>query len=63
LDWENKTIYGGGVKATISKGDFYTDFGLGILRENRFDSGQSATGMKIFTDFSGAWSLFGRKGH
>jgi hypothetical protein len=63
FDWENRAIYGGGVKAGISKREFYTDCGVGILHENRFNSGQSANGIKIFTDFSYAWSLFGRKGH
>jgi hypothetical protein len=63
FDWENRVMYGGGVKAAISRGEFYTDFGLGILHENRFNSGQSANGIKVFSDFSYAWSLFGRKGH
>lgn len=62
LDWENKIIYGAGLKAAVSKGEVYTDFGVGLLRENRFNSGQSANGIKIFTDFSYAWNLFGRKG-
>jgi hypothetical protein len=63
VDWENKAIYGSGAKAAISSGEFYTDFGVGILHENRFKSGQSANGIKLFTDFCYAWSLFGRKGH
>lgn len=63
FDWENRAILGGGVKAAIPMGEFYTDFGVGILHENRFNSGLSANGIKIFTNLSYAWSLFGRKGH
>jgi hypothetical protein len=61
FDWENKAVEGGGIKYSIPKGEFYTEFGAGYLHENRFDSGLSASGLKVFMNFSYAWNLFGRK--
>jgi hypothetical protein len=63
FDWENKAIFGGGVKVAVPAGQFYTEVGAGMMRENRFNSRQSASGIKVFVNFSSAWSLFGRKGH
>jgi hypothetical protein len=62
LDWENKSLFGGGVKVAVSKGALYTEFGAGIVQENDFVSGLSATGLKIFMNTSYAWHLFGRQG-
>ena len=61
FDWENKAIYGGGLKVGIPKGELYTEFGAGYLHENRLDSGLQASGFKMFLNFSYAWNLFGRK--
>ncbi len=61
FDWENKTIEGAGIKYGIPKGEMYTEFGAGYTRENRFDSGLTSNGVKVFVNFSYAWNLFGRK--
>jgi len=61
FDWENKVIEGGGVKVGIPKGELYTELGVGYLFENRFNSGLSASQVKIFVNFSYAWNLFGRR--
>jgi hypothetical protein len=62
FDWENKSMFGGGVKIAVSKGELYTEFGAGIVQESHFISGLSATGLKIFVNTSYAWHLFGRQG-
>jgi len=41
----------------------YTEFGAGYTYENRFNSGLTASGVKVFVNFSYAWNLFGRKAH
>jgi hypothetical protein len=61
FDWENKATVGGGVKTTIQRGDVYTEIGAAYLHENRFQSGQSAGGLSVFTNFSFNWNLLGRK--
>jgi hypothetical protein len=61
FDWENKATVGGGVKTTIQRGDVYTEIGVAYLHENRFQSGQSAGGLSVFTNFSFNWNLLGRK--
>jgi hypothetical protein len=60
FDWENWAIYGGGVKAAVPAGQFYAEVGLGLLHENRFNSGLSVNGIKVFTNFFYAWRPFGR---
>lgn len=62
-DWENRYIAGGGAKVALLTGDVYTDFGVGMMHESRFDSGISANGIKVFVNISYAWHLFGRKGN
>jgi hypothetical protein len=61
FDWDNKAIYGAGVKAAIPRGALYTELGASLLRENRFISGRSATGLTVFMNFSFGWNLLGRK--
>lgn len=61
FDWENKTIEGAGLKYGVPKGEMYTEFGVGYTHENRFDSGLTSSGVKVFLNFSYAWNLFGRK--
>jgi hypothetical protein len=61
FDWENKSLFGGGVKVAVSKGALYTEFGAGIVQENHFVSGLSGTGLKVFMNTSYAWHLFGRQ--
>ena len=61
FDWENKATVGGGVKAIIPRGDIYTEIGAAYLHENRFQSGLSAGGLSVFTNFSFNWNLLGRK--
>ena len=61
FDWENKIIEGAGVKYGMPKGEFYTEFGAGYIHEDRFNSGLSSGGVKVFVNFSYAWNLFGRK--
>ena len=61
FDWENKATVGGGVKAIFPRGDIYTEIGAAYLHENRFQSGESAGGVSVFTNFSFNWNLLGRK--
>jgi hypothetical protein len=61
LDWENKANVGGGVKAIIPRDGIYTEIGAAYLHEKRFESGQSAGGLSVFTNFSFNWNLLGRK--
>jgi hypothetical protein len=60
LDWENKAVLGGGVKVAVPLGNMYTDLGAGVMHENRFRSGLSATGIRVFMNVSYTWHLFGR---
>jgi hypothetical protein len=62
-DWENRYISGAGIKVAVPVGEMYTDFGAGIMHENRFNSGLTANGLKVFMNTSYAWHLFGRKGN
>jgi hypothetical protein len=61
FDWDNKASGGGGVKAILPRGDIYTEIGAAYLHETRFESGQSAGGFSVFTNFSFNWNLLGRK--
>jgi hypothetical protein len=61
FDWENKATVGGGMKAIFPRGDLYTEIGAAYLYENRFQSGESAGGVSVFTNFSFNWNLLGRK--
>lgn len=61
FDWDNKATAGGGVKAIFPHGDIYTEIGAAYLHETRFQSGQSAGGLSVFTNFSFSWNLMGRK--
>ncbi len=61
FDWDNKATGGGGVKAILPRGDIYTEIGAAYLHETRFESGQSAGGFSVFTNFSFNWNLLGRK--
>jgi hypothetical protein len=63
FDWENRAISGGGVKLAIPKGQLYTDLGAGVVHENRFNTGLSANGLKVFKNMTYAWHLFGRGEH
>ncbi len=61
FDWDNRATVGGGVKAILPRGDIYTEIGAAYLHETRFESGQSAGGFSVFTNFSFNWNLLGRK--
>jgi len=61
FDWENKVIYGTGLKMGIPHEEMYTEIGAAYLRENRFHSGQSAGGLTVFMNFAFSWTLLGRK--
>jgi hypothetical protein len=61
LDWENKAIYGGGLKTVVPHGDVYSEFGMAYLREQRFDPARSAAGLSLFMNVSFGWNLLGRK--
>jgi hypothetical protein len=61
FDWENKATVGGGMKALFPRSDIYTEIGAGYLHEKRFQSGESAGGVSVFTNFSFNWNLMGRK--
>src|SRR5258708_1950857 len=63
FDWENRSISGGGVKLAIPRGRLYTDMAAGLLHENRFNTGLSATGPKVFMKVSDTWHLFGGGEH
>jgi hypothetical protein len=62
FDWENKSIFGGGMKVAVSKDKLYTEFGAGIMHESHYMSGLHANGLKVFMNTSYAWHLFGREG-
>jgi hypothetical protein len=63
FDWDNKATVGGGVKAAFAGHDVYTEIGAAYLHENRFQSGLSAGGVSVFTNFSFNWNLLsGRAG-
>ena len=61
FDWENKANYGGGLKAIFPSNGIYTEIGAAYVHENRFQSGQAAGGLSVFTNFSFNWNLLGRK--
>jgi hypothetical protein len=61
FDWDNKVLYGSGVKVVIPRGDLYTEVGAAYQRENRFHSGQAADGLAVFANFSFGWNLLGRR--
>ncbi|MGH9503921.1 MAG: hypothetical protein ACRD20_13805 [Terriglobales bacterium] len=61
FDWDNKATVGGGMKAVFPGNDIYTELGAAYLHESRFQSGQSAAGLSVFTNFSFNWNLLGRK--
>jgi hypothetical protein len=60
LDWENKVVSGGGVKVAVPMGNIYADLGTGVMQEHRFNSGVSATGLRVFLNVSYTWHLFGK---
>ena len=63
FDWDNRGNVGGGVKAAFIGHDVYTEIGAAYLHENRFQSGLSAGGLSVFTNFSFNWNLLsGRAG-
>ena len=63
FDWDNRANVGGGVKAAFIGHDVYTEIGAAYLHENRFQSGLSAGGLSVFTNFSFNWNLLsGRAG-
>jgi hypothetical protein len=63
FDWDNRANVGGGVKAAFIGHDVYTEIGVAYLHENRFQSGLSAGGLSVFTNFSFNWNLLsGRAG-
>jgi len=59
FDWDNRANVGGGVKAAFIGHDVYTEIGAAYLHENRFQSGLSASGLSVFTNFSFNWNLLG----
>ncbi|HET7750437.1 MAG TPA: hypothetical protein VFK81_13710 [Terriglobales bacterium] len=61
FDWDNKVVYGSGIKLAYTRGPAYTEFGVGYLRESRFNSGQSAGTLSVFINFWCGWNLLGRK--
>ena len=61
FDWDNKAILGGGAKAIIPHRQFYTEVGVAYLSEHRFQTGRSAGGLTLFTNFSFDWNLLNRK--
>jgi hypothetical protein len=61
FDWDNRATVGGGVKVIIPREMIYTELGVAYLHENRFESGLSAGGVSVFTNFSFNWNLLGRK--
>jgi len=61
FDWNNKAVYGGGIKAIMPRGELYTELGAAYLHESRFDSGRSAGGLTIFMNMSFDWNLLNRK--
>ena len=61
FDWDNKALYGSGVKLAYTHGQAYTEFGIGYLHESRFYSGQSAGTLSVFMNFWYGWNLLGRK--
>jgi hypothetical protein len=63
FDWENRAISGAGVKLAIPRGRLYADLGAGVVHENRFNTGLSANGLKVFMNISYTWHLFGREEH
>jgi len=63
FDWDNRANIGGGVKAAFAGHYVYTEIGAAYLHENRFQSGLSAGGLSVFTNFSFNWNLLsGRAG-
>ncbi len=61
FDWDNKAIYGGGLKTVVPHGEMYTELGVAYLNEHRFDPDRSAGQVAIFMNFSFGWNLLGRK--
>ena len=61
FDWDNKALFGSGVKAVIPHGQFYTEFGAAYLHEYRFQTDRSAGGLILFTNISFGWDLLSRK--
>ena len=61
FDWDNKAIYGGGVKTTVLRGDVYTEIGAAYREELRFHSGLRAADLTAFTNFSFGWNLLARR--
>jgi hypothetical protein len=60
FDWDNKALWGSGLKAIIPHGGLYTEVGVAYLHEHRFQTDQSAGGLTLFTNFSFGWNLLSR---
>ncbi len=61
FDWDSKATVGGGVKVAFVGNEIYTEIGAAYLHENRFQSGLSAGGLSVFTNFSFNWNLLSRR--
>src|SRR3984893_2065909 len=61
FNWDNRANFGGGVKAIIPRGEACAEIGVAYLHERRFESGQSAGGLSVFTNVSFNWNLLGRR--
>lgn len=55
FDWNNRAIYGGGVKAIIPSKKGATELGVSYQREQRFKSGTSASNVTLFMRFWFGW--------
>jgi hypothetical protein len=60
FDWDNKAIFGAGLKAIIPHRALYTEVGAAYLHEHRFQTDQTAGGLTLFLNCSLGWNLFGR---
>jgi hypothetical protein len=61
FDWENKAVYGSGMKIGIPHHDLYTEIGASYQHEQRLQSGRSAGGLMLYMNCSFAWNLLNRK--
>ncbi|MBV8475124.1 MAG: hypothetical protein JO266_18455 [Acidobacteria bacterium] len=61
LDWENKAIYGGGVKAVMPSGPVYSELGMAYLSERRLAPARTAGQVAVFMNVSFGWDLLRRK--
>lgn len=54
-DWNNRAIYGGGIKAVIPGKKGVSELGTSYQRENRFKTGVSASTITLFAKFWFGW--------